>query len=116
MNPVGMTITNPFPKRVCSTSLLKTLCEKEKLLVPSNFFFSQCFLPFWRTFCHLHRIQYCHLETLRVWKGLKFVVGERVNPWEEYRPSHGSNQRPTVLKSCTLAAELYRLSNIDCEQ
>ena len=36
---------NPFPNkpwflRVCSKSLLKTLWEKEKLLVTSNFFFS----------------------------------------------------------------------------
>ena len=36
---------NPFPNkpwflRVCSTSLLKTLREKEKLLVTSNFSFS----------------------------------------------------------------------------
>ena len=38
-------IFNPFPSkpwflRVCSTSLLKTLLEKEKLLVTSNFSFS----------------------------------------------------------------------------
>ena len=35
---------NPFPKkpRACSTCLLKTLCEKEKLLLTSNFFFSHC--------------------------------------------------------------------------
>ena len=36
---------NPFPNkpwflRVCRTSVLKTLCEKEKLLVTSNFSFS----------------------------------------------------------------------------
>ena len=44
---------NPFPNkpwflRVCSTSLLKTLWEKEKLLVMSNFSFSQrvFFCPF----------------------------------------------------------------------
>ena len=43
---------NPFPNkawflRVCSTSLLKTLREKEKLLVTSNFSFSHCvFYPF----------------------------------------------------------------------
>ena len=43
---------NPFPNkpcflRVCSTSLLKTLCEKEKLLVTSNFSFSHSiFYPF----------------------------------------------------------------------
>ena len=43
---------NPFPNkpwnlRVCSTSLLKTLLEKEKLLVTSNFSFSHSvFHPF----------------------------------------------------------------------
>ena len=70
---------NPFPNKswflwVCSTSLLKTPEEKEKLLVTSNFSFSQCFLPVWQTFCHFHR----RLQTLSVWKGLKFVVWERV--------------------------------------
>ena len=38
-------VLNPFPNNpwflpVCSTSLLKTLCEKEKLLVTSSFSFS----------------------------------------------------------------------------
>ena len=43
---------NPFPNkpwflRVCSTSLLKTLWEKEKLLVTSNFSFSHSvFYPY----------------------------------------------------------------------
>ena len=43
---------NPFPNkplflRVCSTSLLKTLWEKEKMLVTSNFSFSNSvFYPF----------------------------------------------------------------------
>ena len=47
---------NPFPNksrflRVCSTSLLKTLWEKEKLLITSNFsFFPQCFLPILENF------------------------------------------------------------------
>ena len=41
------TIFNPLPNkrwfvRVCSTSLLKTLWEKEKLLIMSNFSFSYC--------------------------------------------------------------------------
>ena len=40
-------IVNPFPNkrwflRVCSTSVLKTQWEKEKLLVMSNFSFSNC--------------------------------------------------------------------------
>ena len=38
-------VINPFPNkpwflRVCSTSILKTLWEKEKLLISSNFSFS----------------------------------------------------------------------------
>ena len=45
---VGNTFPNkPLVLCVCSTSLLKTLWEKEKLLVTSNFFFSRCvFYPF----------------------------------------------------------------------
>ena len=45
-------VFNPFPNkpwflRVCNTSLLKTLWEKEKLLVTSNFTFScSVFYPF----------------------------------------------------------------------
>ena len=38
--------------------------------------FPQCFLPIWRAFCHCY--QNCRLQTLTVWKGLKFVVWERV--------------------------------------
>ena len=48
---------------------------KEKLLVTSNFSFSlKCFLHFWITFCHFRQIWNCHLQTLSVWKSLKFVV------------------------------------------
>ena len=64
---------------VCSTSLLKTLWEKEKLLMTSSFSFSHSvFYPFWRTFCHFHKTQNCRLQTLSVWKSLKFVVRKRV--------------------------------------
>ena len=51
--------TSPGFYVYCSTSLLKTLFEKEneKLLVTSNFsFFQQCFLPISRTFCIFHEI------------------------------------------------------------
>ena len=34
---------------------MKSLWEEEKLLVTSNFSFSQCFLPFCVTFCNLHQ-------------------------------------------------------------
>ena len=75
---------NHFPNklwflRLCSSSLLKTLWKKEKLLVTSNFSFSHSvFYPFGWTFCHFHPIWYCRLQTLSVWKSLKFVVWERV--------------------------------------
>ena len=52
INDKLVTPFNPFPNkpwfsRVCSTGLLKTLCEKEKLLVTSNFSFSHSiFKPF----------------------------------------------------------------------
>ena len=40
--------------------------------------FPQCFLPICRTFCHFYQIRNCHLQTLLVWRSLKFVVWERV--------------------------------------
>ena len=41
--------------------------------------FPQCFLSILRTFCYFHQIRNCRLQTLSVWKSLKFVVWERVN-------------------------------------
>ena len=49
-----------------------------------NLLFSQCLLPFWQTFCHVHQIQNCHLQTLSDWKSPKFVVWEKVNITETY--------------------------------
>ena len=40
--------------------------------------FPQCFLLTWRTFSSFHQIRNCRLQTLSVWKSLKFVVWERV--------------------------------------
>ena len=53
---------NPFPEkpwflRICSTSILKTPKEKEKLLITSNFIFSHSvFKPIKITSCHFHQI------------------------------------------------------------
>ena len=41
--------------------------------------FPQCFLPIWRTLCHFHQSWNCCLQSLSVWRRLKFVVWERVN-------------------------------------
>ena len=77
-------IFNPFPNkpwflRIYSASLLKTLWEKEKLLIMSNLSFSHCvFYPFGKLFTIFikFRIVDCKLS---VWKGLKFVVWKGVN-------------------------------------
>ena len=80
----GKEFINPFPNkpwflRVCSRSLLKTLWEKEKLLVTSNFSFSHCvFYPFGELSAILNKFEIvvCNLS---IWESLKFVVWERVN-------------------------------------
>ena len=40
--------------------------------------FPQCFLPIWLTLCYFYQIYYCCLQTLSVWKSLKFDVWERL--------------------------------------
>ena len=40
--------------------------------------FPPCFLTVWITFSHVYQISNCRLQTLSVWKSLKFVVWERV--------------------------------------
>ena len=48
--------------------------------------FPQCFQCVWRTFGYFYQILNCHLQSLRKWKGLKFVVWERV--MEQIEPEH----------------------------
>ena len=40
--------------------------------------FPQSFLPIWIPFCHFHQILNSRLQSLSVWKSLKFVIWERV--------------------------------------
>ena len=92
---------NPFPGKpwilhVCSTSLLKTLCET------SDFSFSHSvFYPLWdwRTFCHLQQFWYGHLQTLSFRKSLKLVVWERVMHLQKY----------CLLSACTVDIGLHGL-------
>ena len=77
------TTLNPFPKklwilRVFSTSLLKTMWEKKKSLVKSNFCFSHIvFSPIGELSAIFNKFEICHLQ---LWEfgSLKFVVWERV--------------------------------------
>ena len=53
--------------------------EKGKIAYNRQFLlFPQCFLPIWRKFCHFHQIWKFRLQTLSIWKSLKFVIWERV--------------------------------------
>ena len=71
----------PWILRVCRTLCpLETLWEKEKLLVMSNFSFSHSvFYTVLENFLQFHQIWNCCLQSLSLWKSLKFVVWERVN-------------------------------------
>ena len=54
--------------------------EKGEIARNKQFLLSHSvFYPFGWTFNHFHQIWNCHLQTLSVWKSLKFVVWEWVN-------------------------------------
>ena len=62
---------NPFPNKpwfllVCSVSFsFENTAGKGEIARDEQFLlFPSCFLPIWRTFCHLHQIQHCRLQTL----------------------------------------------------
>ena len=57
---------------------MKTLWEKQKLLLMSNFSFSHSvFSTYLENFLPFSLICNCRLQTLSVWKRLKFVIWER---------------------------------------
>ena len=74
----------PFPNkpwflRVCSKGLFKTLWEKEKLLVTSNFSFSHSvFNPFGELPAIFIKFKIVVCKTVSIWKCLKFVIWERI--------------------------------------
>ena len=66
------TLSNkPLSLRLCSKSFVKTLLEKETLLVTSNFSFSHgIFFPFGELSTIFIKLKICCLHTLSVWKSL----------------------------------------------
>ena len=84
-NSLTRPVYNPFPNkplflRACSTSLLKTLWEKEKLSVTSSISFSHgVFYQFGDLPAIYHQIWNCRLPTPSVWNSIKCVVWEWVN-------------------------------------
>ena len=57
------------------TVFLRNTVGKVKIARNEQFLlFPQCFLPVWIFFCHFRQIWNCRLQTLSIWKSLKFVV------------------------------------------
>ena len=88
---VTLTLSHTIPVFTClQYSLLKTLWEKEKLLITSNFSFPHSVFYLLRTVCILSQIQSCRLQTLSIWKSLNFVV------WKGWRSLY------TAVTECDL--------------
>ena len=85
---------NPFPHndtfwRPWETSLLKTLWEKEKLLVTSNFSFSHSvFLPVWITFFHFCQIWNCRLQIFQFGRVYNLSSGNGLRCFHIFNFSH----------------------------
>ena len=72
----------PWILRVCRIGLLKTLWEKEKLLVTSNFSFSHSvFSPFGELSVIFIVFEIVSCKLFEFGKSLIFVIWERVNPF-----------------------------------
>ena len=76
----GTRLFYPFPKQALVFTCLQYklfentagkggIARNEQFLL-----FPQCFLPLWRTFCHSNQTLNCLLQTLSIWKSLKFVI------------------------------------------
>ena len=74
----------PFPKQALVFTCLQykpfenTVGKGEIAHNEQFLLFPQCFLSIWKTFCHFNQLSNCGLQTLSIWKTLKFVVWERV--------------------------------------
>ena len=72
-------LNKPWYLRVCSTSLLKTLWKKQKLLVTSNFSFSHSVgYPFEELFPNFLKFRIVVCKLFQVSENLNFVVWKMV--------------------------------------
>ena len=77
--------SKPWFLHVCSTGLLKTLLEKEKLLLTSNFSFSHSvFYPFREHSTIFIKFEIVVCKLFKFQRSLKFVVWERVIMYEQF--------------------------------
>ena len=83
-------------------------CGKGGIAHNEQFFlFPQCFLPIWRTLCHFHGTWNCRLQTLPVWKSLKFLVGERVKGKKKKRRKRWKMPAASYSPFLTVLSELF---------
>ena len=83
-----LTVFQTHPGFTHAVQVLKTLSDKEKLLVTSNFSFSHSVFYPLRELSVIYikfKIQNYCLQSLSVWKSLKFVIWERVKPQYHFR-------------------------------
>ena len=81
---------NPFPNKpwflyFCCTSLKNTVKNGEIAHKEYFLLLPQCFLPIWRTFFRCHQIWNRCLQTLWIWKGLRFVIIRRLGSGLEWK-------------------------------
>ena len=50
--------------------------------------FPQCFHPIWISLCHFRQIWNCRLQTLSVWKSVKFLVWKKVKRLACFKHNH----------------------------
>ena len=110
----GVERLNPFPNKpwfscVCSISLENTGGKGEIARNEQFLLFPQWFLTVWRTICHFRIIPNCRLQSLSVWKSLKFVV------WERVKEINSFMTRVINLMSIDLATRSY-VKGIVCIQ
>ena len=99
--------------RACSTSPLKTLWEKEEFLVSSNFsFFSTLVYTLLENLPHFSSHLNCRLQSISIWKSLKFVVRERVKA-SRYTALFLSHPGPILDDPCQ-ECECATTGNITC--
>ena len=84
--------------------------NEEFLLFPLHFYL------FGGTFGHFHRTWHCHLQTLSVWKSLKFVFWESICRWQRKCYSaisfgkgrkHFGNERKSCIRAFSPFSQMF---------
>ena len=72
---------------------MKTLWEKERLLIMSNFSSHSAFYPVGELYAIFIKLRNCRLQALSIWKSLKFVAWERVKDYTTCNSSRITNRQ-----------------------